>query len=36
MKIRNEYACIRKIYTIDYFLKYFNIHPQASPSIVVQ
>ena len=36
MKIRMKDACIAKIYTIDDFLKYCNIHPQVSPSIVVQ
>src|SRR5262245_7282354 len=33
MKVRNEYACIRNIYTVDVFPKYIEIHGQASPSI---
>ena len=32
-KIRNVYACIPKLYTIDYFPIYTHIHPGASPCI---
>jgi len=34
-KIRKKQACIRKIYTVDYFPNCTHIHLQASPSINV-
>ena len=35
LKIRKNYISIRRIYTIDIFLKYIYIHHEASPSITV-
>jgi hypothetical protein len=35
LKIRKNYACITRIYTIDNFPIYSYIHQQASPSILV-
>jgi hypothetical protein len=34
-KFRKERASTGEIYTVDGFLKYINIHQQASPSITV-
>src|SRR4029077_4741241 len=35
MKIRKQYTCIPRRYTVDVFPKYSHIHQRASPSIIV-